>query len=131
MKDKNMYLRKKKAENLNNILICENCGKQQITVCDSRVFMGTRRRRRNCNFCNHKSTTYEISNEDFERLLDEKKAFNVENVIEQLKEEREVAYANFNKYARDYELDLEDLYDDFFHKGLNRAIEIIIKEVHK
>lgn len=71
MKDKNMYLRKKKAENLNNILICENCGEQQISVCDSRMLAGTRRRRRTCAVCGHKSTTYEISNEEFERLLNE------------------------------------------------------------
>lgn len=71
LKDKNMYLRKKKAENLNNILVCENCGEQQISVCDSRMLAGTRRRRIICNVCGHKSTTYEISNEEFERLLNE------------------------------------------------------------
>ena len=54
----------------------------------------------------------------------------IEKILERLEEEREIAYADFDKYASDYELDLEDTYDDFFHKGLARA-KAIVQEVAK
>ena len=54
----------------------------------------------------------------------------IEKILERLEEEREIAYADFDKYARDYELDLDDSYDDFFHKGLARAKKIV-QEVAK
>lgn len=46
-------------------------------------------------------------------------------LIERLEEEKEIAYADFDKYANDYELDLDDEYDDFYHNGLGRAIKIV------
>ena len=54
----------------------------------------------------------------------------IEKILERLEEERELAYADFDKYAKDYELDLEDTYDDFLHKGLERA-KVIVQEVSK
>lgn len=54
----------------------------------------------------------------------------IEKILEQLEEEREIAYADFDKYANDYGLDLEDTYDDFLHKGLERA-KTIVQEVAK
>lgn len=54
----------------------------------------------------------------------------ISRILERLEAEREIAYADFDKYANDYELDLEDAYDDFFHKGLARAKEIV-QEVAK
>ena len=54
----------------------------------------------------------------------------IEKILERLEEEREIAYADFDKYARDYELDLADTCDDFFHKGLARA-KAIVQEVAK
>ena len=54
----------------------------------------------------------------------------IKRILERLEEEREIAYADFDKYASDYELDLDDTYDDFFHKGLARAKEIV-QEVAK
>lgn len=131
MKDNNMYLRKKKAENLNNILVCENCGEQQISVCDSRMLAGTRRRRRTCNVCGHKSTTYEISNEEFERLLNEgenqKAKYNhgytkgysdgyakaIDRIVEQLEE----AKTNFEGMGT--------LQSAYYDKGIDKAIEIV------
>jgi len=52
----------------------------------------------------------------------------IEKILERLEEEREIAYADFDKYANDYELDLEDTYDDFFYKGLARAKTIVQEE---
>jgi transcriptional regulator NrdR family protein len=68
--NKNMYERASKAKRLKNILVCENCGIEALDTTDSRMVMGTRRRRRICLECGYKSTTYEISKEDFEMLLE-------------------------------------------------------------
>lgn len=54
----------------------------------------------------------------------------IEKILDELEEEREIAYADFDKYASGYELDLDDTYDDFFHKGLARAKKIV-QEVAK
>ena len=51
----------------------------------------------------------------------------IEKILERLEEEREIAYADFDKYANDYELNLDDTYDDFFHKGLARAKTIVLE----
>ena len=48
-------------------------------------------------------------------------------IIEQLEDEEEYAYADFGAYADEYGLDEE--YDFWFHKGLQRAIEVIKKEI--
>lgn len=44
-------------------------------------------------------------------------------IIKQLEEEKEYAYADFEKYAEEHNLDPE--YDDFFHIGMERAIAVI------
>lgn len=49
----------------------------------------------------------------------------IESVVEQLEEEKEIAYADFDKYDTDYKLDLDDYYDDYYHIGLGRAIDIL------
>jgi hypothetical protein len=51
-----------------------------------------------------------------------------QNIIKQLDEERELSYADFDKYINDYTLAFDREYDDFFSKGLLRAIDIV-KEV--
>lgn len=48
-----------------------------------------------------------------------------EELISKLEEERELSYADFSKYVNDYNLNLDDEYDDFYHKGLARATELI------
>ena len=52
-------------------------------------------------------------------------AFNVEEVVEQLEEEREYSYANFNEYVKEVSPCLDAEYDDVFSRGLERAIEIV------
>lgn len=60
------------------------------------------------------------------RIVDEQPtAYNVETVVDQLEEEREYSYADFDEYSYSYELDLTEEYDDFFHKGLERAMRIV------
>ncbi len=50
-------------------------------------------------------------------------AYDVDKVVEQLEEEKECAYADFEFYAKDINLDEE--YDDYYHCGLSRAIDIV------
>jgi transcriptional regulator NrdR family protein len=52
-----------------DIMLCEACGLEQLTVNDSRMVCGIRRRRRICNACGNRTTTYEISSEDFEKMI--------------------------------------------------------------
>lgn len=57
-----------------------------------------------------------------------KEAF--EKILEQLEEEREQSYADFDEYVKECSLCLDSEYDDFFHRGLERAVKVI-KEVAK
>ena len=54
-------------------------------------------------------------------------AFDTEKLISGLEEEKDISYADFDKYVNDYELDLDSDYDDLFHKGIERAIDVIRK----
>ena len=54
-------------------------------------------------------------------------AYDVEKVVAELEEEKEISCADFTKYVNEYNPCLDDEYDDFFHKGLERAIEVIRK----
>ena len=54
-------------------------------------------------------------------------AYNVDKVVAELEEEKEISCADFTKYVNEYNPCLDDEYDDFFHKGLERAIVIIGK----
>ena len=51
-------------------------------------------------------------------------AYDVDAVVAELEEERGISYADFDEYAYRYELDLTDN-DDWFCKGLARAIDIV------
>ena len=51
----------------------------------------------------------------------------IEKVVAELEEEKEISCADFTKYVNEYNPCLDDEYDDFFHKGLERAIEVIRK----
>ena len=53
----------------------------------------------------------------------------IEKVVAELEEEKEISCADFTKYVNEYNPCLDDEYDDFFHKGLERAIVIIGKGV--
>ena len=50
-------------------------------------------------------------------------AFDVENIIKQLEEERDFSYEDYENYAEKHDMDIEC--DDLFCRGLDRAIEIV------
>ncbi len=52
-------------------------------------------------------------------------AYDPDKVVEQLKEEKEFSYADFDEYVNEVCPCLDAEYDDFFHKGLERAIDIV------
>lgn len=52
-------------------------------------------------------------------------AYDIEKLVEQLEEEREYSYANFNEYVKEVSPCLDAEYDDVFSRGLERAIEIV------
>lgn len=52
-------------------------------------------------------------------------AYDVDKVVEQLEEERELSYADFDRYVDEVSQCLDVEYDDFFHRGLERAIKIV------
>lgn len=52
-------------------------------------------------------------------------AYDVEKVVEQLEEERELSYADFDRYVEEVSTCLDAEYDDYFHRGLERAIKIV------
>lgn len=52
-------------------------------------------------------------------------AYDIENIVEQLEEEREFSYADFERYVEEVSPCLDSEYDDFFHRGLERAIKIV------
>ena len=54
-------------------------------------------------------------------------AYDIEKVVAKMEEEKEISCADFTKYVNEYNPCLDDEYDDFFHKGLERAIEVIRK----
>ena len=54
------------------------------------------------------------------------KAF--EKILERLEEERELSYADFSRYVEEVSPCLDAEYDDFFHRGLERASRLV-KEV--
>lgn len=49
----------------------------------------------------------------------------VDQVINELEEKKEYAYADFEEYVYKFSPCLDAEYDDLFHKGLERAIKII------
>ena len=54
---------------------------------------------------------------------------NADKVVEQLEEERELSYANFDRYVEEVSPCLDAEYDDSFQRGLGRAIKIIKRQV--
>ena len=58
-----------------------------------------------------------------EQLQDDLKD-DAEKVVAQLEEEKDYSYADMDEYASRYELNLADC-DDWFYKGLARAIDIV------
>ena len=52
-------------------------------------------------------------------------AYDPDKVVEQLKEEKEFSYVDFGEYVDEVCPCLDAEYDDLFHRGLERAIEIV------
>lgn len=51
--------------------------------------------------------------------------YDVDKIVDQLEEEQELAYADFDKYVEEVDPCLDSDCDDFFHKGLGRAIKVL------
>lgn len=51
--------------------------------------------------------------------------YDVDKVVKQLEEERELAYADFDRYVEEVSPCLDSEYDDFFHRGIERAIKVL------
>lgn len=63
--------------------------------------------------------------EVLEKAFAESRPYDTDKVVEQLKEEIELSYADFDEYVNVVCPSLDAEYDDFFHRGLERAIEIV------
>lgn len=64
---------------------------------------------------------------DMIEQLQEDLTDDIVSIVAELEEEKEISCADFTKYVNEYNPCLDDEYDDFFHKGLERAIVIIRK----
>lgn len=51
--------------------------------------------------------------------------YDEDKVIEQLEEERELSYADFDRYVEEVSPSLDAEYDDTFSRGLERAVRIV------
>ena len=60
-----------------------------------------------------------------DRIEAQPTAYDPDKVVEQLEEERELSYADFDRYAEEVSPCLDAEYDDFFHRGIERAIKIV------
>ena len=58
-------------------------------------------------------------------LRDFPTAYNVDKVVKQLEEERELSYADFDRYVEEVSPCLDAEYDDTLSRGLERAIRIV------
>ena len=58
-------------------------------------------------------------------LRDFPTAYNVDKVVEQLEKERELSYADFDRYVEEVSPCLDAEYDDTLSRGLERAIRIV------
>ena len=51
--------------------------------------------------------------------------YDVDKIVDQLEEEQELAYADFERYVEEVSPCLDSEYDDFFHRGIERAIKVL------
>lgn len=54
-------------------------------------------------------------------------AYDVEKVVAELEEEREYSCTDFEEYVNEKSPCLDAEYDDYFHRGLERAIKLVRK----
>lgn len=73
-----------------------------------------------------RASKYSLNEDEYRRfckIIDaEPTAYDLDKVVEQLRDEEELSYADFEIYAEEHELS-ED--DDWHHRGLGRAVEIV------
>ena len=69
---------------------------------------------------------YTTAHNQIFRYIDEQPtAYDVGKVVDQLEEERELSYADFDRYVDEVSPCLDAEYDDFFHRGIERAVKIV------
>ena len=51
--------------------------------------------------------------------------YDIDKIVEQLEEERELAYVNFDRYVEEVDPCFDSECDDFFYTGLGRAIKVL------
>ena len=51
--------------------------------------------------------------------------YDIDKIIEQLKEEMELAYVDFDRYVEEVDPCFDSECDDFFYTGLGRALSLI------
>lgn len=65
-----------------------------------------------------------FSEDDVVKMIENQPtAFDAEKVVNQLEEEKELSFADFEAYAKEF--GYEEDSDDWFHKGLGRAVQIV------
>lgn len=64
-------------------------------------------------------------------LQNQPTVYNLEEIIKELEEEKDVAYADFDTYVDEFAPELDPEYDDLFHRGLERSIKKLRKELIK
>lgn len=74
-------------------------------------------------YSDHICTSDDVS-DLFNLINKQPTAYDVNNVIAKLEAERELSYADFNKYVEEVSPCLDAEYDDSFQRGLERAIKI-------
>ena len=74
-----------------------------------------------CSLCGNNCRLAELRN----MISTYQTAYDVDKVVEQLEEERELSYADFDRYVEEVSPCLDAEYDDFFHRGLERAVRIV------
>ena len=76
-------------------------------------------------FRGESADTYNAIKQCIEAVEEQPTAYDVDKVVEQLEEEKELAYADFDRYVEEVDPCLDSKYDDYFHKGIGRAIKIV------
>lgn len=78
-----------------------------------------------------RASEYTFNEDEYRRFCKiieaEPTAYDLEKMVERLEEEKELSYADFGEYVDGVCPCLDAEYDDFFHRGLERAIEIVAR----
>lgn len=76
-----------------------------------------------------RASEYTINKDEYRRFCEiidaEPTAYDLDKVLERLEEEKELSYADFDEYVNGVCPCLDAEHDDFFHRGMERANEIV------